>query len=107
MKLTTLRPRVQTLDTRRVPTLGPSATERPAGRGWMQTRQRVALAHNFRCAGCGRLWLSHRDHIDHIVPRWKGGSDDDSNLQPLCDEPCHQAKTAQEAAERARLGSGG
>ncbi|RYE73276.1 MAG: HNH endonuclease [Oxalobacteraceae bacterium] len=54
------------------------------------------------CAKCGRLWMSNRDHIDHIVPREQGGSNDESNLQPLCNEPCHAEKTAAEA--RARSG---
>lgn len=40
---------------------------------------------------------------EHIVPLWKGGADDDSNLQTLC-ESCHAVKTASEAAERASLG---
>jgi 5-methylcytosine-specific restriction endonuclease McrA len=42
--------------------------------------------------------------VDHIVPLWKGGSDADSNKELLCQAPCHDAKTAREAAERARDG---
>lgn len=104
MALTTLKPRLATLDTRQVKTLDTKAgaTEMERGRAWMEKRQRVALAHNYRCQGpgCGRVWLSFRDQIDHKVPREQGGSNDESNLQPLCNE-CHALKTASEAAARA------
>lgn len=66
----------------------------------MSTRQRVALAHGYRCAGCGCVWVSGRDQMDHKVPLEQGGSNDDDNLQPLCND-CHQAKTAAEARARA------
>lgn len=33
---------------------------------------------------------------DHIVPLAEGGQDDDSNIQPLCDD-CHTEKTMAEA----------
>ncbi|MDR5825843.1 HNH endonuclease signature motif containing protein [Caballeronia sp. LZ043] len=65
----------------------------------MRTRERVALAHGYRCSICGRVWQAHLDQIDHDVPLEQGGSNDDSNLRPLCD-PCHKAKTADEARRR-------
>lgn len=40
--------------------------------------------------------------LDHIVPIWAGGSDRAENSQPLC-QPCHRAKTAREAGQRAAL----
>lgn len=69
----------------------------------METRQRVALRDGLRCVACGRPWVASRDTTDHVIPRWKGGSDDDSNLQSLCVD-CGKAKTAAEASERAALG---
>lgn len=33
--------------------------------------------------------------VDHITPRSQGGSDDPTNLQPLC-HACHSAKTLRE-----------
>lgn len=40
--------------------------------------------------GCGRLLFSDVEvHVDHILPRSKGGPDDPSNLQLLC-APCNQ-----------------
>jgi 5-methylcytosine-specific restriction protein A len=38
--------------------------------------------------------------VDHIIPVSEGGGDELSNLQSTCD-PCHEAKT-QEEAQRAR-----
>ena len=38
--------------------------------------------------------------VDHIVPLWAGGANEDENLQLLC-EPCHKVKTAREATQRA------
>jgi 5-methylcytosine-specific restriction endonuclease McrA len=104
MKLQTLKPRVQAASLNRVKTLDTKAgtTEMERGRAWMAKRHRVALAYNYRCAKCGKAWVSSRDHIDHIIPREQGGSNDESNLQPLCDEPCHAEKTAAEARVRAR-----
>lgn len=101
MALTTLKPKLATLDTRQVKTLDTKAgaTEMERGRAWMAKRQRVALAHGYRCQGCNRVWLPHRDQIDHRIPREQGGSNDESNLQPLCDD-CHKAKTAAEAKTR-------
>lgn len=65
----------------------------------METRKRVALAHSYRCAGCGCVWVSSRDQVDHKVGLEQGGSNEDSNLQPLC-KPCHDKKTAREAGGR-------
>lgn len=100
-RLQTLKPRIQKLAPSRVKTLDVKAgvTEMERGRAWMAKRQRVALAHSYQCAGCGLTWRSHIDHIDHRIPREQGGSNDESNLQPLC-RSCHDAKTAAEAKAR-------
>ena len=36
------------------------------------------------CSGCGEVVPSEFAHLDHIVPRSKGGTDDVDNLQILC-----------------------
>lgn len=102
-KLTTLKPRVQAANTNRVPTLEAKAgaTPRVRGRKWVETRQRVAVAQQFTCQRCGRVWLPWRDQVDHDVPLEQGGSNEDDNLRLLCDE-CHKTKTALEASARAR-----
>jgi 5-methylcytosine-specific restriction protein A len=104
MALATLKPRLGTASLDRTPVLQVKAgtVERQRGRGWMATRERVAQRHGYRCAKCGAVWVSSRDHIDHIVELADGGTNDDSNLQPLCDVPCHKAKTDAEARARAR-----
>jgi 5-methylcytosine-specific restriction protein A len=102
-RLQSLKPRIQTASTNKVATLDvkAGATERIRGRAWMETRRRIALAHGYRCAGCGCVWVPSRDQIDHKVPLEQGGSNDDSNLHPLCND-CHEAKTTAEAKVRAR-----
>ncbi len=94
---------VPVLNTRRVAVLGTKsgATEMERGRAWMAKRDRVALRHGWKCAACGLVLRAGGWECDHIVPREQGGTNDESNLQPLCTRPCHEAKTAAEAATRA------
>ena len=104
MGLPTLKPRLSVLKASPIKVLETKASATPMERGsaWMAKRQRVAERYRYRCAKCGKPWVSNRDHIDHVIPREQGGSNDESNLQPLCSEPCHRLKTAAEAAARAR-----
>lgn len=51
------------------------------------------------CASCGRY--VGRLNLDHIIPRFRGGTHDTSNLQWLC-EDCHKRKTSSELSEVAR-----
>lgn len=104
MSLQTLKPRLAAAALNRTPTLQTKAgtVQRQRGRAWMATRERVAERHGCRCAQCGAVWVSNRDHIDHIVELADGGSNADSNLQPLCDVPCHKAKTDARTKARAR-----
>jgi 5-methylcytosine-specific restriction endonuclease McrA len=97
MKLQTLKPTLAKLNGNRFKTLEAKAgtTERIRGRAWMETRQKIALAHGYRCVDCGLIWRSHIDQIDHIIPLEQGGSNDDKNLAPRCDE-CHNIKTISE-----------
>lgn len=104
MRLSTLKPRLATTSLSRTPVLQTNAgtVERQRGRAWMATRERVAQRHDYRCAECGAVWVSNRDHLDHIVELADGGTNADSNLQPLCDVPCHKAKTNARKKARAR-----
>lgn len=68
------------------------------GRPWRRKRARVLERDAYLCQPCmaqGRLTLAAQ--VDHITPQAEGGTDEESNLQAIC-EPCHQAKTKAEAA---------
>jgi 5-methylcytosine-specific restriction endonuclease McrA len=54
-----------------------------------------------RCAYC-REKISGRPHIDHIMPKSLGGSNDRSNLQLTC-STCNLTKNARHPIEFARL----
>ena len=64
-------------------------------RNWR--RQKHYRQVNLTCANCGCVGPLE---TDHVVPLHRGGKDEWSNLQSLC-VPCHAAKTAKEAGERA------
>lgn len=53
----------------------------------------VLARDRFRCRGCGRSPATHNVilHVDHWLPRAKGGSSDMSNLITLCSE-CNLGK---------------
>lgn len=104
MPLQTLKPRIAELRTSRVGVaapISPDATPRQRGRVWMTRRARWLSEHPLccHCQQAGRV--SQADEVDHVVPLWDGGVDDESNYQSLC-VPCHKAKTADEATRRAR-----
>ena len=102
MKLTTLKPRLSQLVTTRLPAQ-PAEVQRLRGRAAVKRRASF-LERNPLCVECtkqGRVCAATVP--DHIVPLWKGGPDAEHNLQALC-QPCHDVKTAAEAADRARGG---
>lgn len=104
MKLTTLKSRLATLNTQLLPTMH---TDRMRGRAAVDRRARWLHAHPL-CAHCDREGrVTAGQVVDHITPLWAGGRDDyEANGQTLCIEH-HDAKSAQEAAERAALGGSG
>lgn len=81
-----------------------SSPNRLRGRPWRRLRDSL-LAREPLCRTCnarGRVRVA--TEVDHITPLAEGGTDDPSNLAPIC-TPCHKAKTASESA-RARGGRG-
>ena len=60
-------------------------------------RYRVLAAAKGRCALCGATSRERRIEVDHVVPRSKGGSNDITNLQALCDE-CNRGKSNKDDA---------
>lgn len=51
------------------------------------------------CTAKGRSTVG--THADHIIPKSRGGSDDRSNYQLLC-EPCHRTKSLAERGFKVR-----
>lgn len=66
---------------------------------WDKLRARILKGEPLcrSCRATGRAVVAVT--VDHIKAKHLGGTDDDSNLQPLCD-PCHKAKTAREGRSR-------
>lgn len=76
-----------------------SRHERGYGAAWVKTRARILARDMHLCQPClttGRP--TEAEEVDHILPKAKGGTDDDENLQAICHD-CHVVKTAAEAAE--------
>jgi 5-methylcytosine-specific restriction enzyme A len=75
----------------------PSASKQGYGRAW----ERIARAFRYENPICADPFGAHARenrfevsrHVDHIVPRSAGGTDEWSNLQALCAR-CHSRKTA-------------
>lgn len=68
-------------------------TERVRGRILQRVRQRIMQGQPLCkiCEGAGLV--TPGQEMDHIVPLFKGGSNEDDNLQMLCVE-CHRKKSA-------------
>ena len=61
-------------------------------------KKRVAANQKWRCASCKSL-LDETYELDHFHPLWKGGSNDETNLQALC-KRCHALKSSLEQSSR-------
>lgn len=69
----------------------------PLPSNWKRVRVRVLRRDDGICHVCNGLGA---DAVDHIVPAFRGGTDDESNLAPIHDRVpphCHRTKTAREA----------
>jgi len=61
-------------------------------------RYRILKKAGGRCALCGASKKETTLHIDHILPRSRGGSNDESNLQVLCFQ-CNLGKGNKDTAD--------
>ncbi|MBI1209663.1 MAG: HNH endonuclease [Azospirillum sp.] len=68
----------------------PDAKARGYGADWKKLRAEL-MPEGTSCRLCGY----EASHLDHILPKARGGTDDPSNLQPLCHR-CHSTKTDSE-----------
>ena len=74
-----------------------------AARGYGWAWKRIADEHKRKHPHCVDPFGVHKacgikamaTHVDHIVPRRRGGMDDESNLQGLC-ASCHSRKTCRQ-----------
>lgn len=84
------------------------------GRPWRRQRARIFERDDYLCQihlrrGEIRPVTLHGKYAgvcDHIIPLAEGGTDDDDNLQTICQE-CDKEKTAAEAARGAARNGGG
>jgi len=104
MKLQQLRTNLPSAASRvtMLPNQRPDTVERVRGSAGVRDRERIRARDCGLCQECKRQGKTTMGAaVDHTVPLWKGGSDADHNKELLC-TPCHDAKTAREAAERSR-----
>lgn len=66
---------------------------------WRARRLRILIRDAYTCRVCGRVVAGQAAHVDHIRPLEEGGTDDDANLQTLC-EADHGRKTREEQRRR-------
>jgi len=88
-----------------------SRHSRGYGWAWEQLRQVILARDKHLCQQHKREGkVAGGTHVDHIVPKALGGTDDHDNLQVLC-KACHDAKTAAESGRpikrRVRIGGDG
>ncbi len=67
-------------------------------RAWRNVADVYRAFRSGVCECCGAFGSSH---VDHIIPRSRGGSDEVHNLQLLC-VPCHSRKSAEEGSRWGR-----
>ena len=72
--------------------LNAEKSERLTSFEWQKKRSKVLLEFPM-CVQCGS---KDSLEVDHIVPKALGGSDDDKNLQVLCNK-CHKKKSSKDA----------
>lgn len=81
-----------------------SADDRGYDWAWRKLRNRILERDKYLCQVCLALGIvTPATEVDHIVNKAAGGTDDESNLQSICDH-CHQAKTRSEALVARRAG---
>ena len=74
-----------------------SRHERGYGTEWDKLRQVILRRDAGLCQPCLRLGRTTLGStVDHVVPKARGGTDAEANLQCICND-CHRAKTQAEA----------
>lgn len=95
-KLKTLRPRLKSIDTRRIkPVYGEN--RRISGSARVGLKRRIYVRDGGHCCVCGRVVDLHDSELDHRIALQFGGDNETTNLWTLCIE-CHSGKSSREAA---------
>ena len=80
---------------------GLNAHARGYGRAWRARRLEILARDGYLCQACRRRGVATlATTVDHILNKARGGTDDASNLEALC-ETCQQRKAGREG-QRAR-----
>lgn len=83
-----------------------NSSNRTRGRKWMEIRSRVMRRDGYMCQ-CGKCKGKKllADEVDHIVPLFKGGTDDLDNLMAM-NKDCHEDKTNKDKGNRVKIATG-
>ena len=73
------------------------SSEHTGSAAWKRVRRQVLVRDGYECQLRGPRCTFDAEHVDHIVAVSRGGTDDLENCQAVC-LPCHNNKTAMEAA---------
>lgn len=69
-----------------------------------RVKDRVARKAEDKCQQCGQAIVGKvRAAFDHVIPIILGGGHRETNLQLLCETPCHKAKTALDVKLKAKV----
>lgn len=86
----------------RAPDARPSASKRGYGsRAWKLARREALVRDAYQCRSCRRVVTGKAAHVDHIVPKSQGGTDELSNLRVLC-VSCHSKHEGWRAARASK-----
>lgn len=71
---------------------------------WRSVREVVLIRDAFRCTepDCRRAVSGAEAHVDHVIPREDGGTDEPGNLKTKC-RSCHSRKTVGEQRRRGQI----
>lgn len=79
-----------------------SRHERGYGTAWDKLRKVIIARDKGLCQPCLRKGRLHpATHVDHILSKAKGGTDDPANLEAI-NAHCHKAKTALDSGRQLR-----
>ncbi|MGZ9568790.1 HNH endonuclease [Alcaligenes nematophilus] len=77
-----------------------SASERGYGAAWRRQRKAALQRDYHQCRPCAAKGaVTYGNEVDHIIPKFQGGTDDLENLQTICKD-CHDEKTRRESSWR-------